>query len=157
MPCYCQTLCRLRCKLLSIYVQSSVRAIRQLPLILSRHTAQNFSLLFSNVLPLSIFIILSPIYILCHLLFGNRRPSHRGIFLNLLSNIPLPGGFFSPLLSSHSLGVCAILLRLYTSTERLKRVYRSPEPLLDIDYFTYVMVLIIIYNFYVYSFYLKLT
>jgi hypothetical protein len=54
-------------------------------------------------------------------------------------------------------GVCAILLRLYTSTERLKRVYTSPGPLLEKDYFTLVMVLIIIYNFYVYSFYLKLT
>jgi hypothetical protein len=48
-----------------------------------------------------------------------------------------------------------LLLRLYTSTERLKRVYTSPGPLLEIDYFTQVMVLIIIYNFY--SFYLKLT
>jgi hypothetical protein len=54
-------------------------------------------------------------------------------------------------------GVCAILLRLYTSTERLKRVYTSPGPLLEIDYFTLVMVSIIIYSFYVYSFYLKLT
>ncbi len=27
-------------------------------------------------------------------------------------------------------GVCAILLRLYTSMERLKRVYTSPEPIL---------------------------
>ncbi len=33
-------------------------------------------------------------------------------------------------------GVCAILLRLYTSTEGLKRVYTSPGPLLEIDYFT---------------------
>jgi hypothetical protein len=33
-------------------------------------------------------------------------------------------------------GVCAIFLRLYTSTERLKRVYTSPGPLLEIDYFT---------------------
>jgi hypothetical protein len=54
-------------------------------------------------------------------------------------------------------GVCAILLRLHTSTERLKRVYTSPGSLLKIDYFTYVMVLIIIYNFYFYSFYLKHT
>ncbi len=54
-------------------------------------------------------------------------------------------------------GVCAILLWLYTSTECLKRVYTSPGQLLEIDYFTKVMFLIIIYNFYVYSFYLKLT
>jgi hypothetical protein len=33
-------------------------------------------------------------------------------------------------------GVCAILLRVYTSTERLKRVYTSPGPLLEICYFT---------------------
>jgi hypothetical protein len=32
-------------------------------------------------------------------------------------------------------GVCAILLRLYTSTEHLKRVYTSPGPLLEIYYF----------------------
>jgi hypothetical protein len=29
-------------------------------------------------------------------------------------------------------GVCAILLRLFTSTERLKRVYKSPGPFLEI-------------------------
>jgi hypothetical protein len=33
-------------------------------------------------------------------------------------------------------GVCAILLRLYTSTEHLKRVYASLGPLLKICYFT---------------------
>ncbi len=33
-------------------------------------------------------------------------------------------------------GVCAILLRLYTSTERLKRVCTSPGPPLKIYYFT---------------------
>jgi hypothetical protein len=55
------------------------------------------------------------------------------------------------------LGVCAILLRLYTSTERLKRFYTSPGPLPEKDYFTKIMILIIIYNFYVYGFYLKLT
>jgi hypothetical protein len=32
-------------------------------------------------------------------------------------------------------GLCAILLRFYTSTERLKRVYTSPGTLLEIDYF----------------------
>jgi hypothetical protein len=34
------------------------------------------------------------------------------------------------------LGVCAILLRLFTSMERLKRVYISPGTLLEIYYFT---------------------
>jgi hypothetical protein len=32
-------------------------------------------------------------------------------------------------------GVCAILLRLYTSMELLKRIYTSPGPLLEVDYF----------------------
>jgi hypothetical protein len=32
-------------------------------------------------------------------------------------------------------GVCAILLRLYTSAEHLKRVYTSPGPFLEIYYF----------------------
>ncbi len=32
-------------------------------------------------------------------------------------------------------GVCAILLRLYTSTECLKRFYTSPGPILEIYYF----------------------
>jgi hypothetical protein len=41
------------------------------------------------------------------------------------------GGYIYP-----PYGVCAILLRLYTSTERLKSVYTSPGPLLEIDYFT---------------------
>jgi hypothetical protein len=40
------------------------------------------------------------------------------------------------LASYTKIGVCAILLRLYTSTEHLKRVYRSPEPLMEIDYLT---------------------
>ncbi len=31
--------------------------------------------------------------------------------------------------------VCAILLRLYTSTERIKRLYTSPGSLLEIFYF----------------------
>jgi hypothetical protein len=56
-----------------------------------------------------------------------------------------------------SVEVCTILLRLYTSTEHLKRVYTSPGPFMEIFYFTSVMVLIIIYNFYVNSFYLKVT
>jgi hypothetical protein len=33
-------------------------------------------------------------------------------------------------------GVCAIVLRLYTSTEHLKRVYTSPELFMEMFYFT---------------------
>ncbi len=54
-------------------------------------------------------------------------------------------------------GACAILLRLYTSTERLKRLYTSSESLLETCYLEEVIVLIIIYNFYVNSFPLKFT
>jgi hypothetical protein len=32
-------------------------------------------------------------------------------------------------------GVCAILLRLYTSTEHLKRIYTSPQPIFELTYF----------------------
>jgi hypothetical protein len=55
------------------------------------------------------------------------------------------------------LGVCAILLGLYTSMEVPKRVYTSPKPILKNMFFQ------INYSFnyylqcYVYSFYLKLT
>jgi hypothetical protein len=57
---------------------------------------------------------------------------------------------------TYSMGVCAILLQLYTSTECLKRAYTSPRSFLRICYLRKIMVLIIIYNFYVNSFYLKL-
>jgi hypothetical protein len=46
--------------------------------------------------------------------------------------------------SHESAGVCGTLLRLYTSTEHLKRVYTCPGPLLEICYITLVMVLNII-------------
>jgi hypothetical protein len=77
-------------------------------------------------------------------------------YVSLLSRGAEILALFAHPLSSER-GVCAILLRLFTSTKRLKRVYRSLESLLEIDYFTQVMVLIIIFNFLVHSFYLKLT
>ncbi len=52
-------------------------------------------------------------------------------------------------------GVVAILLRLCISMGRLKSVYTSPGPILDICYFRKIIFLIIIYNFYLNSFYLK--
>ncbi len=65
------------------------------------------------------------------------------MFLLFLTSLLYVGYYF---------GVCAILLRLYTSTERLKRAYTSPRPFLGTCYFRQITVLIIIYIFYVYSF-----
>jgi hypothetical protein len=36
--------------------------------------------------------------------------------------------------SCSSKGVCAILLRLYTSTEHIKRMYTSPQPIFELTY-----------------------
>ncbi len=74
--------------------------------------------------------------------------------LVILAWYTTPAGNIS--LICHS-GVCAILLRLYTSAERLKRLYTSPGSLLEICYLKEVIVLIIIYNFNVNSFSLKFT
>jgi hypothetical protein len=81
------------------------------------------------------------------------------VYVSVRSHPPylLPSSHLKPEACLCMYGVCAILLRLYTSTERLKRLYTSPGSLLEIFYIISVIVLIIIYNFYFNSFYLKLT
>jgi hypothetical protein len=63
-----------------------------------------------------------------------------GVTILLISNINksinIILAFFCSWTSTENPGVCAILLRLCTSTEHLKRVYTSPGPFMKICYFT---------------------
>jgi hypothetical protein len=63
---------------------------------------------------------------------------HKNVFINelgMIMNSNIGCDSCMKMFLTCSVGVCTILPQLYTSTERLKRVYTSPGPLLEIDYF----------------------